>query len=470
MSRASSLSDAAVQPIQRADLPVSRALLSDAGAPAIEGRDVPAPRALDLLDAATRALQARDIPVPPPLFITDGGTRTLQNIETPTPPPRVLPDNGIHNDDKRGLPAPLPSSTTSKERFDSEAPFIPPPPVIENGGIRTMSPIGSPVGREVEQRDVPADPYLPLQSEDGIAPSDDGPAPSEEGNFVPPPLVIPVNGAGERDQNQPALPTQTAYVPPPPTFDTGGEHTMDPEPWGRLIGKRQGPVPTGIPHPTFTTIYASPGGPPIPITEQRQLVTTYTPTTSCPPAPSSTDSEVLLDSTKPSACTTSLRSIITAICATTLTPLAAPPIAITDCSQYVTYSSQYGYTVLPEVTPTASVEGLPRYVQPVQTLTTYQAALWSDMVPGATPTAGIEVVCGAGSECRTETISPTITPTPSTAATGGEDLQGSEGQTQTASPEAAATPTPSAAATNGEQLQPSDGPARLLRRLFRFLT
>ena len=456
MSRALPLSHAGTQLTRGREVPIAQALLSGAAIPEVRGPDEPVPQVSVFPRASTTALDPRDVPVPPPLSFTDGGHRTLQNLDTPTPPPTSLPENGVQNDYKRDLPAPHPQPTIHKKQSPENPPFIPPPPAIEIGGVHTMSPIGIPVGRGVEERD--AQKHAPLPSPRKI--------PSEKGTPTPPSPVIPVNGAGERNQNQPALPTETAFIPPPPVFEIGGEHTM--EPVGRPVGKRQGSVPTGVPHPTFTTIYASPDGQPIPITEQRQLVTNYVPTTSCPPAPLATGSQALDDiSIAPSSCTTSLRAIITAICATTLTPLAAPPIPITDCSQYVTCSSQYGYTVLPEATPTASAEGLPRRVQPVQTLTTYHAALWTDVVPGATPTAGIEVVCGAGSECVTETINPvdtptpTPTPSPTAAATDGEVFQGSGDSTP--------TPTPTAAVTDGEELQGDEGPGGLLRRLFSFL-
>ena len=49
-------------------------------------------------------------------------------------------------------------------------------------------------------------------------------------------------------------------------------------------------------------------------------------------------------------CSTSYSTTLTPICATTLSPLAAPVIPITRCDQNVTFSSQFGFSIVPSAT------------------------------------------------------------------------------------------------------------------------
>ena len=331
----------------------------------------PIPRTIPLSDNNANTLQDRDAPSPPPVYLPDGEL-------PPNIPPPIIPGGGT----RPLLPASQPQAREIQEQDDTapEAPTVHTPTVplvLANGGVRTLVPVDDAVARVPQQQ-------------------------TPDPTFIPPPLILP----------------------------NGGLRPLQPR--GRAVEKRLEAIPTlaasVVPKPTFTTVYASPGGPAIPITAQRQLITTYIPTTSCAPDLPAKPS-LSHKAAGPSSCTTALSSTVTAICATSLTPLAASPIAITDCEQYVTYSSQLGYTIIPQPTAASVSEGLPRFVEAVQTLTTYYAAPWNGVVPGATPTAGVvEVVCGHEDECQTSTLTPSITATltPSVTAGVGDNTPGRE--------------------------------------------
>lgn len=306
--------------------------------------------------------------IPDPLVLIDGGERTLEPVidpkngrvgkrTQPTPPPL-----SIHVADARPL---LPFGTPVEP--DVEPRDLPPPPVITDGGKHVFEPFD---GEDLEKR--------------GVAGS-------------------------RRPVRRPPKP----FVPPPMgPIQIGGPHTME-EIQGRVpIGKRDVPAQTAA--PTFTTFFPSPDATATPITEQGQLVTMYFATTEC--GPGSTQA----DDAEPS-CTTSYVSEVTAICATSLEPLAAEPISITKCDQQVTYSSQHGYE-LAEASQPADDTTTPKSVQEIHTLTTYYAAIWTDVVPGVKPTAGIEVICSADNDCTTSTLNSASTNT-ATAETGETELR-----------------------------------------------
>lgn len=181
-----------------------------------------------------------------------------------------------------------------------------------------------------------------------------------------------------------------------------------------------------VPVLTIITIRATP----IRITEQRQLVASYSPImTICPlasqalplqpsfptsglPTASANDTNATLSSSgilprnpdlaaKPvfprqianvSTCSIFWEPIPTPICHTTLSPLAAPLIIVTACHQSVTFSSQFGYEI---ASGTASLK--------VETLTTYYVVPWSDLSAGSVPTKGVMAeVCSSGrTDCTT---------------------------------------------------------------------
>lgn len=170
---------------------------------------------------------------------------------------------------------------------------------------------------------------------------------------------------------------QTGLIPTP-AITNGGMHTM--------------PMPIPI-----LTIITMPdhSGQPVTVTSQNQLVTSYVPVLTICPLGSSNHSTPFVSSAsgiptaasnasilptapiKPSnpipippflpisppkiiiaekrqlasyyasSCSTSYTPTVTPICATTLSPLAAPLILITACDQFVTFSSEFGYTLVP---------------------------------------------------------------------------------------------------------------------------
>ena len=206
----------------------------------------------------------------------------------------------------------------------------------------------------------------------------------------------------EKRRRRKILPTPPAdFTPPPLVLKNGGVRTL--EVFGPLgspvsgspIYKREEQI---LSTSTFTTVFPSSGASGIIVTEQFQIVTTYDTTTACQ---SQRPSSPTL--TKPSAtsCFPTLIPAETTVCATTVSPLAAPPVTVTECGQYITYGSQYGYHC------TSDSETV------IQTDTTYSAAIWTDILPGVKPTTGIEVVYVSSSVLTTRTFSvqtPAATP------------------------------------------------------------
>jgi len=95
-----------------------------------------------------------------------------------------------------------------------------------------------------------------------------------------------------------------------------------------------------------------------------------------------------------SSCSISYTPTPTQICHTTLFPLAAPTIPITDCTQQITFSTDHGYTLLPST---------PNKTQEIVDLTTYYAARW-DVLTAGVPTQGIrKEVCSTAptTDCST---------------------------------------------------------------------
>ena len=87
-----------------------------------------------------------------------------------------------------------------------------------------------------------------------------------------------------------------------------------------------------------------------------------------------------------STCSIFREPIPTPICYTTLSPLAAPLITVTECHQSVTFSSQFGYAM-------ASSTSAPT----VETITTYYVVPWSDLSVGSVPTKSVVAqICSSG--------------------------------------------------------------------------
>lgn len=195
-------------------------------------------------------------------------------------------------------------------------------------------------------------------------------------------------------------------------------------------------------------ITPSPNASPVSITEMRQLVTSFTPVlTICPfvePALSLEVSQMntsLLASVNKAtvegprgngaytnrksvgvafkkrsrdvspyqlttSCSVSYMSTTTQYCHTNLSPLGAPEISVTQCDQSVTFSSEFGYKVLPAnamTEPTFVNQKITLYSAWVlQTLTTYYVAAWSDINPGAVPAGPLGVVICSKDVCSTE--------------------------------------------------------------------
>ncbi|KAL9103121.1 MAG: hypothetical protein Q9163_001800 [Psora crenata] len=353
----------------------------------------------------------------------------LATIALTAPP---IPD--IDSTEPRGLVPHTPlyspeSNTPIPQPRDASPPFVPPPISLPDGGKHTWVSLPTPVRRI---RDFPSVAKSP---------------PSGLSNGGAHSLVAVPPLRHERRY------TSSSFVPSPLSLPTGGEHTMAwvPRP---SQGECDGPSPTPTEHAELIAMFAWPGGPGIPITEQRQLVMSYVEVTSCAssqptnlpsqqlnaplaarssPAPPNIPAPIVPPHDSPALCTISLSPTITPICRTILSPLAAPPILITACDQYITYRSEYGYTLIPAThhpTATGSLHSVgtalpPRYAQlVVQTLTTFSAAVWTDVTPSAAPTGVTkEVICVTG-ECRTDFVTRVVSVTNgSVSSPGGETTQ-----------------------------------------------
>jgi hypothetical protein len=162
------------------------------------------------------------------------------------------------------------------------------------------------------------------------------------------------------------------------------------------------PNPTLALEPSFGSIVSivtpSPGANPITITSQAEIITSYGLFYSiCPLSASSIISAPFANASvtftmppAPPDCSTSFTPTVTPICNTALIGLATS-VSITNCSQSVTFSTAYNYSV--DVSPTPHV----------RIITTYFIAGWQELVDGAVPT-----LVGAR-ECSADTASLTTT-------------------------------------------------------------
>jgi hypothetical protein len=135
-----------------------------------------------------------------------------------------------------------------------------------------------------------------------------------------------------------------------------------------FLHRRQAIATTMTPVTTYTVITPSPSASTVAVTSLGQIVTSYIPQiTLCAidsPSTSSTPTQWRNDSsnalarrtTSLSHCTTSYSTTVLTVCATTLQGLGST-IAITDCNQNVTFSSNYGYSLIPPSTTTSSFDG-----------------------------------------------------------------------------------------------------------------
>ena len=190
---------------------------------------------------------------------------------------------------------------------------------------------------------------------------------------------------------------------------------------------------TALPPGVLTLVTPRPGGSPVSVTEQSQIVTSYIPQfTLCelPPIEFFSISPIPLASRPTTApyhnysisippgngsCTTIFSQTATMVCATTLQGLATT-YPVTNCAQDITFSSQYGYTLVTPTPTNASYGNATRMynntaavatITPgpsIQTLTTYYLAPWQELTAGTAPGDVIKVVCEDftnGTECIT---------------------------------------------------------------------
>ncbi|KAK0791461.1 hypothetical protein LTR59_008854 [Friedmanniomyces endolithicus] len=201
-----------------------------------------------------------------------------------------------------------------------------------------------------------------------------------------------------------------------------------------MVGPRQvSASPTSLSSGVLTLVTPSPGASPVSVTMQSQIVTSYVPQfTLCELPPLAFLPTTPVPSARPTAAplpqlfhisSTSETEIM--VCDTTLYGLATS-YPVTDCAQDVTFSSQYGYTL---VTPTptgntssnatqahpsgtgmiASATNATAMITPapeIQTLTTYYLAPWQELTAATAPSDVIRKVCqtlaNGTEECITE--------------------------------------------------------------------
>lgn len=157
--------------------------------------------------------------------------------------------------------------------------------------------------------------------------------------------------------------------------------------------------------PVLTTVYPSPGGSPINITEQSQIFTSYVPqftlcelppiaafpvTTSVPSSPPYL-SYTFSPGPGNGSCTTIYSATPSMVCATQFTDLTTT-YTVSQCNQDITFSTQYGYTlVTPTPTSLAAVQETANsltLITPapsIETLTTYFLAPWQDFTSAGPP-------------------------------------------------------------------------------------
>ncbi|KAK5250014.1 hypothetical protein LTR16_006067, partial [Cryomyces antarcticus] len=147
----------------------------------------------------------------------------------------------------------------------------------------------------------------------------------------------------------------------------------------------------------------SPSATPVPITQQSQTVTSYVPLFTLCDLPSVASPGPFLStatngppyknysaSIVPSngSCTTIYSPTPTVVCATVLQGLATQ-VTVSQCAQYVTFSSQYGYvleTPRPSLDATNATNPILATACPtIRTLTTYYVAPWQGLTTAGPP-------------------------------------------------------------------------------------
>ncbi|THY68399.1 hypothetical protein D6C87_01518 [Aureobasidium pullulans] len=163
----------------------------------------------------------------------------------------------------------------------------------------------------------------------------------------------------------------------------------------------------------LTYITPSPGGSPIPVTQQSQLVSSNVPIfTLCalPPeaffpitaTPTQTTAPYKNYSISippgPGTCTTIYSPTVTMVCATVLTGIDRM-YSVTQCGQDITFSSDFGYvlaTPSPTLRTATDSSGTAALITPaptVQALTTYYVAPWAELTSAGPPTNVDRKIC-----------------------------------------------------------------------------
>lgn len=171
--------------------------------------------------------------------------------------------------------------------------------------------------------------------------------------------------------------------------------------------KRQA-APVAVPATTtsqqvLTTVYPSPGALPVTVTEQSQLVPSFVPQfTLCELPPIAFLTRTTLPTTTvgslpylnysisiPSGdgtCTTIYKPTVTMVCATVLSDLTTA-YTISQCSQDITFSTEYGYSLSTPSPVLASSASAALITPPPELLklTTYYIAPWQDLTSAGPP-------------------------------------------------------------------------------------
>lgn len=192
-------------------------------------------------------------------------------------------------------------------------------------------------------------------------------------------------------------------------------------------------TPSG-PVETYTVITPSPAASPIAITSQSQIITTYVPVmTLCPPSgqmrrrqegdnvptsmpPYANVTAAPFRNGTATGCITAFQASRTAICHTTINGLATK-YTVTDCTQDVTFSTDYGYS---PVTAAPADVTLTSPSCAFETVTTYYQAPWDQLTDGKTPSDVVGKVCspvaGSSQQCIDIYQAWSTVPVPVTAA------------------------------------------------------
>jgi len=163
-----------------------------------------------------------------------------------------------------------------------------------------------------------------------------------------------------------------------------------------------------IPNSFYTIITPSPGAAPVKVTKQSQVVATFVPLmTMCvgPPVafmPITTVGPPYLNYSMSVAgngsCSTYYTRTVTTVCATTLTGLATR-IRVSQCSQEVTFSSDFGYS-LETPSPAMNNSALITPALAIKTMITYYMAPWQALTGGGTPSNVDSKICTVQSDGR----------------------------------------------------------------------